>query len=160
MTIPQIELVHSPHSLRIFHTGARGNAERGGAGSGVAWRLLICNWLRGDRPVTPYRERQETIRKKDKRMDSGSHMNLDTDRPLELEPTSHFMMNCLMYSRLETNIPSNRDYFDEDVNVYLANLLTSFMHPQFHERSKKYLSRYDSSLFDKVKNSRDVRPGQ
>jgi hypothetical protein len=90
-------------------------------------------------------------------MDSGSHINLNADRRLDLEPTSHFMMNCLMYSRLETKNPSNKDYYDEDVNVYLANLLTSFMHPQFHERSKKYLSRYDSSLFDKVKNSGDVR---
>jgi hypothetical protein len=86
-----------------------------------------------------------------------SHINIDTDRPPEAEPTFHFMMNCLMYSRLETNNPSNRDYYDEDVNVYLANLLTSFMNPQFHERSKKYLSRYDSNLFDKVKDSGDVR---
>jgi hypothetical protein len=84
-------------------------------------------------------------------------MNLDTDAPREMEPTFHFMMNCLLYSRLETENPSNRDYYDEDVNVYLANLLTSFMNPMFHERSKKYLSRYDSNLFEKVKNSGDVR---
>jgi hypothetical protein len=90
-------------------------------------------------------------------MDAESHMNLDADAQREHEPTFHFMMNCLMYSRLETDNPSNRDYYDEDVNVYLANLLTSFMRPQFHERSRKYLSRYDSNLFDKVKRSGDVR---
>lgn len=90
-------------------------------------------------------------------MDSDSHMNLDAEAPREAEPTFHFMMNCLMYSRLETNNPSNRDYYDEDVNVYLANLLTSFMNPRFHERSRKYLSRYDTTLFEKVKDSDDVR---
>ena len=75
----------------------------------------------------------------------------------EIEPTAFFMMNCLMYSRLETGISSNQDYYDEDVNVYLANLLTSFMNPEFHERSRKYLSRYDTSLFQKIKDSDDVR---
>jgi hypothetical protein len=90
-------------------------------------------------------------------MDSESHLNLDADAPHEHEPTFHFMMNCLLYSRLETDNPSNRDYYDEDVNVYLANLLTSFMNPRYHERSKKYLSRYDSSLFDKIQDSGDVR---
>jgi len=89
-------------------------------------------------------------------MDSESHIDLGTDNR-DLEPTFHFMMNCLMYSRLETNTPSNRDFYDEDVNVYLANLLTSFMNPEFHERSKKYLSRYDTSLFEKIKDSGDVR---
>jgi uncharacterized protein (UPF0335 family) len=67
------------------------------------------------------------------------------------------MMNCLLYSRLESGNPSNQTYYDEDVNVYLANLLTSFMNPDFHERTRKYLSPYDSDLFEKVRNSPDVR---
>jgi len=83
-------------------------------------------------------------------------MNLESTGR-EIEPTFFFMMNCLMYSRLETGIASNHDYYDEDVNVYLANLLTSFMNPEFHERSRKYLSRYDTSLFQKIKDSDDVR---
>jgi len=90
-------------------------------------------------------------------MAAGSDKDLDTDSPRELEPSFHFMMNCLMYSRLDTNIPSNRDFYDEDVNIYLANLLTSFMNPDYHERSKKYLSRYDTNLFEKVRDSGDVR---
>jgi len=87
---------------------------------------------------------------------NDTHINIGTANR-EIEPTFFFMMNCLMYSRLETGIASNHDYYDEDVNVYLANLLTSFMHPDFHERSRKYLSRYDTSLFQKIKDSDDVR---
>lgn len=86
-----------------------------------------------------------------------SHINLDPENKREIEPTALFMMNCLMYSRLEVGIPSNQDFFDEDVNVYLANLLTSFMNPEYHERARKYISRYDHSLFEKVKDSDDVR---
>jgi len=89
-------------------------------------------------------------------MGYGPETDLE-DGPRELEPSFHFMMNCLMYSRLDTNIPSNRDFYDEDVNIYLANLLTSFMNPEFHERSRKYLSRYDTNLFEKVRDSGDVR---
>lgn len=90
-------------------------------------------------------------------MDPGSHLNIGPDNVREIEPDFFFMMNCLMYSRLETGNPSNRDFYDEDVNVYLASLLTSFMNPEYHERSKKYLSRYDTSLFSKIKDSSDVR---
>jgi len=90
-------------------------------------------------------------------MDSGSHLKLNADGTHDLEPNFYFMMNCLMYSRLEAGLPSNEDFYDEDVNVYLANLLASFMNPEFHERTRKYLSRYDSSLFDKVRRSSDVR---
>ncbi len=67
------------------------------------------------------------------------------------------MMNCLLYSRMETGLPSNHDFYDEDVNVYLANLLCSFMNPEYHRRAKKYLSRYDSNLFEKIRDSTDVR---
>ncbi len=88
---------------------------------------------------------------------NDSHINLGPGNKREIEPTAFFMMNCLMYSRLEIGMPSNQDFFDEDVNVYLVSLLTSFMNPEFHERSRKYLSRYDHSLFEKIKDSDDVR---
>jgi hypothetical protein len=92
-----------------------------------------------------------------KRMKSDSHLNIGPLNKREIEPDVFFMMNCLMYSRLETGHPSNRDFYDEDVNVYLASLLTSFMNPEYHERAKKYLSRYDTSLFKKIGDSSDVR---
>ncbi|MEE9269002.1 MAG: hypothetical protein V3V49_01965, partial [Candidatus Krumholzibacteria bacterium] len=59
--------------------------------------------------------------------------------------------------RLETGHPSNKDFYDEDVNMYLTNLLCSFMKPEYHRRVKKYISRYDTSLFSKIENSSDVR---
>jgi hypothetical protein len=94
---------------------------------------------------------------KGKDMDSESHLNIGPLNKREIEPDFFFMMNCLMYSRLETGNPSNRDFYDEDVNMYLASLLTSFMNPEYHERARKYLSRYDASLFNKIKDSSDVR---
>ena len=67
------------------------------------------------------------------------------------------MLNCLLYSRLETGHPSNQEFYDEDVNMYLTNLLCSFMNPEYHQRTRKYVSRYDTSLFQKVEDSSDVR---
>ena len=90
-------------------------------------------------------------------MEGGNHITLGPGGTREVEPTFFFMMNCLLYSRLESGNPSNQDYYDEDVNIYLANLLTSFMNPEHHERTRKYLSRYDSDLFDKIQRSSDVR---
>jgi hypothetical protein len=90
-------------------------------------------------------------------MNSDSHLNIGPLNKREIEPDFFFMMNCLMYSRLETGHPSNQDFYDEDVNMYLASLLTSFMNPEYHARAKKYLSRYDTNLFNKIQDSADVR---
>ena len=46
-----------------------------------------------------------------------------------IQPTYYFMINCLLYSRMETGLVSNQDFYDEDVNVYLAHLLHSFIKP-------------------------------
>ena len=45
------------------------------------------------------------------------------------EQAQYFIMNALLYSRMEAGYPSNREFFDEDVNVYLANLLVSRIEP-------------------------------
>ncbi len=90
-------------------------------------------------------------------MGSDVHINLGSDAKREVEPTFFFMLNCLLYSRLEKGFPSNQDFYDEDVNVYLANLLCSFMKPEFHRRAQAYLSPYDTSLFEKIENSTDAR---
>lgn len=85
------------------------------------------------------------------------HTNIGPNNKRDIEPTFFFMLNCLLYSRLETGHPSNKDFYDEDVNMYLTNLLCSFMKPEYHRRAKKYISRYDTNLFSKIENSRDVR---
>ena len=88
---------------------------------------------------------------------SDVHGNLGSNTRREIEPTFFFMLNCLLYIRLETGYPSNQDFYDEDVNVYLANLLCSFMKPEYHRRARAYLSPYDTSLFEKIENSTDAR---
>jgi hypothetical protein len=67
------------------------------------------------------------------------------------------MINCLLYSRMETGLVSNQDYYDEDVNVYLAHLLHSFINPDYIEQSKKYLSKYDADVFKRLSHSTDAR---
>ncbi len=45
------------------------------------------------------------------------------------EQAHFFMMNALLTSRMETGYPSNHEFPDEDVNVYLAGLLASRIQP-------------------------------
>ncbi len=79
------------------------------------------------------------------------------DSSRDLQPTYYFMINCLLYSRMETGLVSNADYYDEDVNVYLAHLLHSFINPEYVEQSRKFLSKYDSDVFRRLQNSSDAR---
>ena len=74
-----------------------------------------------------------------------------------VQPTYYFMINCLLYSRMETGLVSNQDFYDEDVNVYLAHLLHSFINPEYVEQSKKFLSKYDTEVFQRLANSSDAR---
>ncbi len=75
----------------------------------------------------------------------------------DLRPTYLFMMKCLLYSRMETGLVSNKDFYDEDVNVYIAHLLNSFIHPDYLERARPYLSKYDTEVFRRLSTSRDAR---
>lgn len=75
----------------------------------------------------------------------------------ELQPTYHFMINCLLYSRMETGLVSNQEFYDEDVNVYLAHLLHSFINPEYVEQSKRFLSKYDTDVFRRLSTSSDAR---
>jgi hypothetical protein len=79
------------------------------------------------------------------------------DNSRDLQPTYYFMINCLLYSRMETGLVSNQDCYDEDVNVYLAHLLHSFINPEYVEQSKRFLSKYDSDVFRRLSNSTDAR---
>jgi hypothetical protein len=75
----------------------------------------------------------------------------------DLKPTYYFVMKCLLYSRMETGLVSNKDYYDEDVNVYIAHLLNSFINPEYIQRASKYLSKYDTEVFKRLENSKDAR---
>ena len=75
----------------------------------------------------------------------------------DLQPTYHFTVNCLLYSRIESGLVANPDCYDEDVDVYLAHLLHAFINPEFAEQSKKFLSRYDLDVFRRLTGSSDSR---
>ena len=74
----------------------------------------------------------------------------------KLRPAYLFMMHCLLYSKVQTGLLSNRDCYDEDVNVYLAQLLNSFINPQYVDRARNSLSKYDTDVFQRLANSTDA----
>ena len=89
-------------------------------------------------------------------MNPRQYIDLNDDSR-DLQPTYHFMINCLLYSRMETGLVSNADCYDEDVNVYLAHLLHSFINPEYVEQSRKFLSKYDSDVFRRLSTSTDAK---
>jgi hypothetical protein len=66
-------------------------------------------------------------------------------------------MNCLLYSRMEAGFPSNDEYFDEDVNVYLAGLLTSIIYPHSRALSSSCAAPSDAALFELSRAARSPR---
>ncbi|MBD3335710.1 MAG: hypothetical protein GF355_09360 [Candidatus Eisenbacteria bacterium] len=89
-------------------------------------------------------------------MSSERYVELGAPRR-DTRPTYHFVMKCLLYSRMETGLLSNKDYYDEDVNVYIAHLLNAFFSPSYVERASKYLSPYDADVFKQIETSTDAR---
>jgi hypothetical protein len=79
---------------------------------------------------------------------------LGADSP---EETYFYMMNCLLYSRMESGFPSNDEYLDEDVNVYLANLLTETVGLGLGDEKDRSLIRDDASLFQRVRTIENPR---
>lgn len=63
--------------------------------------------------------------------------------------TGFFMMNNLLYSRLESGFPSNDEQFDEDVNVYLAGLLGGLADATGHRRIASRMVPYDIALAER-----------
>ena len=85
------------------------------------------------------------------------YLELPATSSRDLRPTYLFMMKCLLYSRMETGLISNQDYYDEDVNVYIAHLLNSFVNPDYIDRARSYLSKYDTEVFRRLAGSTDAR---
>ena len=79
------------------------------------------------------------------------------DSSRNVKPSYYFMMNCILYSRIETGLESNGSGYDEDVNVYLAHLLQSFADPAYVDNARKYLSKYDAEVFQRLASSSDAR---
>jgi len=68
-----------------------------------------------------------------------------------------YIMESFLRSRTESGHPSNIDYYEEDVNVYIVNLLCLLLDPVYHLRIRDYVAGYDSDVFDKVRGTKDNR---
>ena len=88
---------------------------------------------------------------------STSYTPICTSRRPRPEEAYFFMMNCLLHSRMEAGFPSNDEYFDEDVNVYLAGLLTSIIYPQSRALSSSCVASSDAVLFEQACAARSPR---
>lgn len=89
--------------------------------------------------------------------DRRNRSNDLTDRSRKVQPTYLFTMHCLLYSKVQTGLLSDKNYYDEDVNVYLAQLLSSFINPQYVERVKNSLSKYDIEAFRRLATATDAK---
>jgi hypothetical protein len=67
------------------------------------------------------------------------------------------MLNCLLLTRVKNDLGTGDDRFEQEVNVYLANLLTAFSKPSYIEHLRPYLSDYDIEVFRRLENSNDAR---
>jgi hypothetical protein len=70
---------------------------------------------------------------------------LETDT--DVQTSYFFMLNCLLHSRVQTGIESNSEFYDEDVNVYLAHLLNSHIDPRYILRTSELVALDDSDLY-------------
>jgi hypothetical protein len=70
---------------------------------------------------------------------------LETDT--DVQTSYFFMLNCLLHSRVQTGIESNSEFYDEDVNVYLAHLLNAHIDPRYLARSAELIALDDSALY-------------
>ncbi len=62
------------------------------------------------------------------------------------QPSFSFLVDSFLQSRIATDHESNREYFDEDVNVYLTLLLNSMVRDDFHQAAVQYVVGYESDL--------------
>jgi hypothetical protein len=58
---------------------------------------------------------------------------------------------------VHTGLESNSEFYDEDVNVYLAQLLNSHIDPKYLARSAQKIARDDADLFRMIESNSDDR---
>jgi hypothetical protein len=76
---------------------------------------------------------------------------------IDKEPTFFFMLNCLLLTRAQNDIEAADNQFEEEVNVYLENLMTAFANPSYIERLRPYLWDHDIEVFRRLEHSNDAR---
>jgi hypothetical protein len=88
---------------------------------------------------------------------STRYTPLHLARKLSSEGAYFFMMDSLLHSRMEAGFPTNDVCFDEDVNVYIASLLTSFIFPGSGDDGARGILPVDSSIFEAAEASTGAR---
>ena len=73
----------------------------------------------------------------------------------EKESAISYLLEALLRSRGQSEFPSNKKIFDEDVNVYLAHLMLAYATSSYQELVAKYLSAHDSEIRELVDGARD-----
>lgn len=71
----------------------------------------------------------------------------------EREESLFFMLDALLRSRIETGEETTDD---EDVNIYLANLLHDFVDQAFQDAHRDYVSRYETDVFAAVEKQHSL----
>jgi hypothetical protein len=82
----------------------------------------------------------------------SSFMDLTTAEKL---PTKDYLLDCLLKSRIGTHHESNTEIYDEDVNIYLVNLLYEYMDPEYLHHIEKYLYKFDCEIAEQVSEHHD-----
>ena len=66
-----------------------------------------------------------------------------------------YLLNALLKSRSTCHLPSNKEEFDEDVNIYLAHLLFAASLPDYQAAVQRYLSTNVSEMADLMEKNND-----
>jgi len=118
-------------------------ASEDGAQSG---RRVMADGSKGTnirKTATPPSRRRRTRRK----LDIGSGV----------QTSYFFMLNSLLHSRMHTGLESNAEYYDEDVNVYIAHLLNAHIDPQNSSRVAPLVAHNDAELHRMLDSRSDDR---
>jgi len=86
-----------------------------------------------------------------------SYNYLDIKNPVENEePSSFFMLNSFLRSRIKLGLESNETVFDEDVNIYITHLLDAMAYG-LRSQYSGYLSMHDTDVALMAAHARNDR---
>ncbi|MBN1884804.1 MAG: hypothetical protein JW876_04695 [Candidatus Krumholzibacteriota bacterium] len=83
---------------------------------------------------------------------TGTYAEIGERASAEPRRTYFYMMNNLLYSRLESGFPSNEDCYDEDVNVYIAALLAGLVDGPGQQRIASRMVPWDIALSETARS--------
>lgn len=79
------------------------------------------------------------------------------DTAADTQTSYFFMLNCLLHSRVHTGIESNSEFYDEDVNVYLAHLLNAHIDPTHLTLTSDHIAPDDATIHRIIADAPDDR---